>query len=107
MSRRQLTAAAARFTAPKRTRGQQKKPDASWQAQAWHFFEKVPEVRFAGTWVGNAMGGATLYAGRRTTDGTIERLPDKAEIVKEIAGGPDGQSNLLTSKPTAPSGPAS
>ncbi|MBT3167544.1 hypothetical protein HTV80_31305 [Streptomyces sp. Vc74B-19] len=96
---KRLTAAAARFTAPKRTRGQQqKKPDASWQAEAWHFFEKVPEVRFAGTWVGNAMGGATLYAGKRTTDGTIERLPDTdpaAEIVKEIAGGPDGQSNFL------------
>ncbi|EMF20406.1 hypothetical protein H114_32724 [Streptomyces gancidicus BKS 13-15] len=93
-----LTAAAARFTAPKRSRGQQKKPDASWQAEAWSFFEKVPEVRFAGTWIGNAMGGATLYAGRRTTDGTIERLPDEhpaAQIVQQIAGGPDGQSNLL------------
>ncbi|MGA5033385.1 hypothetical protein ACPB8P_22835 [Streptomyces cellulosae] len=95
---KRLTAAAARFTAPKRTRGQQKKPDSSWQSEAWHFFEKVPEVRFAGTWIGNAMGGATLYAGRRTTDGTIERLPDSdaaSEIVKEIAGGPDGQSNFL------------
>ncbi|MEZ3180790.1 hypothetical protein KYY02_19480 [Streptomyces pimonensis] len=95
---RQLTAAAARYTA-KRTGSSQKKPDTSWQSEAWSFFDKVPEVRFAGTWVGNAMGGATLFAGRRAPDGTVERLPDDhpaAEIVQQIAGGPDGQSTLLS-----------
>ncbi|PWI06519.1 hypothetical protein DIZ27_32785 [Streptomyces sp. NWU339] len=94
---RQLTAAAARYTV-QRNRNQQKKPNSSWQASAWDFFEKVPEVRFAGTWIGNAMGGATLYAGRRAEDGSIERLPHDhpaSDIVEEIAGGPDGQAALL------------
>lgn len=93
---RHLTAAAARYTTTKI--GNHKKPDTSWQAQAWDFFAKVPEVRFAATWIGNAMGGATLFAGRRADDGTIERAPDNhpaAEIVRQIAGGPDGQSTML------------
>ncbi|MER6632884.1 hypothetical protein ABT301_32470 [Streptomyces sp. NPDC000987] len=95
---RQLTAAAARYsvkTANSRRGGGTK---ASWQEEAWRFFKEVPEVRFAGTWVGNAMSGATLFAGRRADDGTIERAPDThpaAEIVREIAGGPDGQSMML------------
>ncbi|MEU1180631.1 hypothetical protein ABZ464_23825 [Streptomyces sp. NPDC005820] len=94
---RQLTAAASRYSV-KTTNSRASRTDSSWQQEAWRFFKEVPEVRFAGTWVGNAMGGATLYAGRRADDGTIERAPDNhpaAEIVREIAGGPDGQSNLL------------
>ncbi|CAM5478009.1 MULTISPECIES: hypothetical protein [Streptomyces] len=94
---RQLTAAAARYsvkTANLRKGG----TNSGWQEEAWRFFKDVPEVRFAGTWVGNAMSGATLFAGRRAADGTIERAPDNhpaADIVREIAGGPDGQSTLL------------
>jgi hypothetical protein len=44
------------------------------------------------------MGGATLFAGHRAADGTIERAPDDhpaTEIVRQIAGGPDGQSAFL------------
>ncbi|WP_086859932.1 hypothetical protein [Streptomyces milbemycinicus] len=97
MSPRQLTAAASRYSV-KTTNSRAGRTDTSWQQEAWRFFKEVPEVRFAGTWVGNAMSGVTLYAGRRADDGTIERAPDNhpaSEIVREIAGGPDGQSNLL------------
>ncbi|MFF5655214.1 hypothetical protein [[Kitasatospora] papulosa] len=92
-----LTAAATRYTtkvASSRTR----KPDSGWQENAWQFFDVVPEVRFAATWVGNAMSGATLFAGRRAPDGSIDRAPDDhiaTDIVRQIAGGPDGQSALL------------
>ncbi|MFB0617235.1 hypothetical protein [Streptomyces sp. AGS-58] len=97
---RQLTAAAQRYTVKTATVGasNRKKPDDKWQVEAWEQFREVPEVRFSGEWVGNAMSGATLFAGRRMDDGAIERAPDDhpaMQIVKEIAGGPDGQSALL------------
>lgn len=94
--RTELTAAASRYTARKiRTKGA---VDQSWQQRAWDMYHAVPEVRFAANWIGNAMSGATLYAGRRADDGTIEPAPDghrATEIVSQIAGGPDGQSKLL------------
>ncbi|MFE3146577.1 hypothetical protein ACFXJ6_07925 [Streptomyces sp. NPDC059218] len=97
MGLRQLVSAAARYSVKiaKRKSGN---VDTGWQDDAWKNFKSVPEVRFAGTWVGSAMGGATLIAGRRTDAGAIEPAPDDhlaSQIVREIAGGPDGQSAML------------
>ncbi|WP_309317404.1 hypothetical protein [Streptomyces salinarius] len=93
--RRELTAAAARYTSRKiRT----KPVDQSWQQRAWDFYDTTPEVRFAANWTANAMSGALLYAGYRDEDGTIQRAPDDhpaQRLVAQIAGGPDGQSQLL------------
>lgn len=92
-----LTAAASRYV-ERKTRGKAPALDQSWQAVAWRMYKSVPEVRFAANYVGNAMSGAVLYAGRRADDGTIEPAPTghrAAEIVAQIAGGPDGQSKLL------------
>ncbi|MFC4060235.1 hypothetical protein ACFOWE_18175 [Planomonospora corallina] len=90
-----LTAAAARFTTRKlRTRS----VDQSWQERAWTFYDTTPEVRFAAKWVSNAMSGARLFAGRRIDDSTVEPAPDghpASVLVTGIAGGPDGQSQLL------------
>lgn len=95
---RQLTAAASRFTSRK-LRGQNNTSSGGgWQEEAWDLFRVIPEVRFAAEWVGNAMGGARLYAGRRLDDGTIEKAPDghpAAEIVSRIAGGAGGQAQFL------------
>ena len=33
-------------------------------------------VRFAATWIGNAMGKGWLFAGTRDKDGTVKPLPD-------------------------------
>ncbi|MFF2612364.1 hypothetical protein [Kitasatospora sp. NPDC058046] len=94
-SGRSLTAAAARYTNRKvRSAG----PDQSWQLAAWRHYRTVPEVRFLGNWTGNAMSGGTLFAGRRADDGSIEPLPPDhpaTAIVAQIAGGPDGQAQLL------------
>jgi hypothetical protein len=96
-----LTAAAARYTrTPRGSRGESPTSASGqkWQAEAWSFFDRVPEVRFVCNWVGNAMSGARLFAGRRAPDGTIERASDDhpaAELVASIAGGPDGQSQFL------------
>ncbi|WP_234322698.1 hypothetical protein [Streptomyces sp. NRRL S-350] len=91
-----LTAAAARYTGRKISRA--KPVDQSWQLAAWSYYRTVPEVRFAGRWMGNAMSGVTLYAGYRADDGSIERLPPEhpaSQYVAQIAGGPDGQAELM------------
>lgn len=70
------------------------------QVAAWDMWQTVPEVGAYGDWVGGAMSGATLFAGRRGPDGTVTPLPDTsraAQLVSSIAGGPDGQSDMLGS----------
>ncbi|MFI7467446.1 hypothetical protein [Nonomuraea sp. NPDC049646] len=92
-----LTAAAARFT-NRTLKGALQRIDQSWQERAWAFYDTTPEVRFAATWIGNALSGARLFAGRRADDGTIEPAPDDhraTELVSGIAGGPEGQAQLL------------
>nr|WP_319718496.1 MULTISPECIES: hypothetical protein [unclassified Streptomyces] len=96
MTRRpEIVAAASRYTQRKlRPRA----VDQSWQTTAWSFYKTTPEVRFAARWTGNAMSGALLYAGFRNERGLIERAPDghrATEIINQIAGGPDGQAQLL------------
>lgn len=97
MSPRAITAAASRYIDRKVTRGKGA-PDSAWQTRAWQMYKGVPEVRFAATYIANAMAGAVLHAARRADDGTIEAAPDghrATEIVSEIAGGPDGQAKML------------
>ncbi|MEW2568333.1 hypothetical protein [Streptomyces sp. NPDC047070] len=97
MTRAQLTASASRYVDRKASRGKGA-PDTSWQTRAWQMYKITPEVRFAATYIANAMAGAVLYAGRRADDGRIEVAPDghrATEIVSEIAGGPDGQAKML------------
>ncbi|MGY5035161.1 hypothetical protein ACWC9U_30815 [Streptomyces sp. 900116325] len=96
MARKALTASASRYTSRK-IRGQGA-GSQSWQGRAYDMYHQVPEVRFAASWIGNAMSGARLFAGRRADDGTIEPAPDNhraSEIVSQIAGGPDGQAKML------------
>ncbi|MFH9575050.1 hypothetical protein ACH4MG_31500 [Streptomyces sp. NPDC017454] len=95
-----LTAAASRYVDRKVTRGAGHKATTAdaRQGLAWQMYHATPGVWFAATYMANGMSGATLYAGRRADDGAIEPAPDNhraAEIVQQIAGGPDGQSKLL------------
>ncbi|MFD4315001.1 hypothetical protein [Streptomyces sp. NPDC058548] len=94
--RRELTAAASRYTSRKiKGKGA---GDQSWQARAYDMYHLVPEVRFAASWISNLMSGVRLYAGRRAEDGTIEPAPPghrANEIVAQICGGPDGQAKML------------
>lgn len=95
--KRTLTAAAARYTA-RRLRTAQP-TSGGWQEQAWGYWDTVPEVRFAGTWIANAMGRARLYAAYRTDTGDLDEAPadhPATELVNGIAGGLSGQAQLLT-----------
>lgn len=68
------------------------------QTLAWDLYETVPEVGAYADWVSGAMSGATLFAGKRMPDGTVEKAPDNSratELVRSIAGGMDGQSEML------------
>lgn len=67
-------------------------------ALAWDMYETIPEVGAYADWVSAAMSGATLFAGKRAPDGTVQDAPADSrasELVASIAGGLDGQSNLL------------
>lgn len=92
-----LTAAASRYTRSVAT-ATKGKTNSGDQSAAWEDWRTTPEVQRAASWMGNAMSGARLFAGTRGPDGTIEPLPDShraAELVANIAGGPDGQAAML------------
>jgi hypothetical protein len=96
MAARELTAAASRYTSRK-TRGRGA-GDQSWQGRAYDMYHQVPEVRFAASWIANALSSVQLFAGRRADDGTIEPAPPghrAHEIVAQIGGGADGQAQML------------
>lgn len=98
MSIRTLTAAAQRFTRAITKKQTKTGGNNGWQQTAWDLYEAVPETRFVANWIGDAAGGARIYAARRAEDGSIEPLDNThpaAEIVSQIAGGPDGQAQLL------------
>ncbi|WP_331756204.1 hypothetical protein OHA04_45705 (plasmid) [Streptomyces sp. NBC_01590] len=93
---RELVGAAARYTT-RTAKTTAQTPARGRQVAAWGFY-RTPEVRSYANWIANAMSGALLYAGRRRPDGSIERAPDDhpaARLVASIAGGPDGQAQLL------------
>lgn len=90
-----ITASATRIIT--RSKGGSTK-DAGLQTVAWDMWQTVPEVGTYADWVSNTMTGARLVAGRRGTDGEFEAAPDNsraAELVRSIAGGLDGQSEML------------
>ncbi|WP_019548620.1 hypothetical protein [Streptomyces sulphureus] len=96
MGSQEITAAASRYTS-RRIRGKGT-GDQSWQHRAYDMYHQVPEVRFAASWIGNAMAGARLFAGCRDDDGSIDPAPPghrAAEIVDQVAGGADGQAKML------------
>lgn len=99
MTGRSLSAAAARYIERRtKQRSTTSTGAAGWQSRAWDMYDNVPEVRFAATWIANAMSGARLFAGYRGDDRAIEPAPDNhpaAEAVTRIAGGPDGQAAML------------
>ncbi|MDX2917311.1 hypothetical protein [Streptomyces sp. NE06-03C] len=94
--RRELVAAAARYS--RRTeKTSAQNPARGRQERAWSFY-RTPEVRSFANWIANAMSGAHLYAGRLGPGDSIIKAPDNhpaARIVSEIAGGRDGQAQLL------------
>lgn len=68
-----------------------------WQSQAWAFYDKIGELRYAANWVGNVLSRARLFAAKRTPLGLP--LPSKSgpavDVLAELFGGADGQAQML------------
>lgn len=98
----EIIGAAARYSTKKFASAQSQRSAQATRArqvQAWSYWEDTPEVRFGGTWLGNSLGRARLFAGRRMPDGSVEALPPEhraSELVRSIANGATGQSQMLT-----------
>jgi hypothetical protein len=91
-----ITAAATRILT--KSKGGQGGGSNGNASLAWDMYETVPEVGTYADWVSNAMSGATLFAGKRGPDGTIQDAGPNtraSELVASIAGGLSGQSNML------------
>lgn len=71
---------------------------ASWQEQAWGFYEQLGEFESAVSWRANTMSRVRLLAARINPGGgepePVENGP-AAEAVTRLAGGPGGQSQMM------------
>jgi len=72
----------------------------SWQDEAWGFYDDSGPLRYATTWLANLISKARLQAAR-LPDGGDEPEPitsgPAADVVAALAGGADGQSQMLRS----------
>ena len=66
---------------------------------AWHYYSRIPELRYTARYIANALSVCTLYAGTTDMSGAApERLDEKhpaSELMMEFAGGYTGHSDLL------------
>ena len=90
-----LTAAAVLLDAP----NLQRLPSlAAWGNEAWHYFDTVPEVRFATTYLSNALSRCRLVAARMGKPGDEPEILETgaaADLMAEFGGGSGGQSQIL------------
>lgn len=71
---------------------------ASWQEQAWGFYEQLGEFESAVSWRANTMSRVRLLAARINPGGGEPEPVDKgpaAEAVTRLAGGPGGQAQMM------------
>lgn len=75
-----------------------------WQEEAWRHYDENGELRFGVGWISNGLSQVNLVAAREPEalgdepeplagDGQLEQ--DAVDLVAAIAGGPDGQAQLL------------
>lgn len=74
--------------------------DATWQGQAWYYYDAVGELRFAFNWLANALSRAALFAAEtdpetgQTTGPTED--PRAQAAARQVLGGPEHIPRLLT-----------
>lgn len=72
----------------------------SWQDEAWAFYDESGPLRYATTWLANLISKARLQAAA-TPEGGDEPQPltsgAAADVVAALAGGSDGQAQMLRS----------
>jgi hypothetical protein len=79
-------------------------PAQAWWEDAWAFYDSNGELRFAVGWIANGLSRLNLLAARRPPllgddpaplAGTSDIEKAANALVSDIAGGPDGQSQML------------
>lgn len=101
------------LTAATRSRSQRGSSSASaggvssvsggWQAEAWKFYDSVGELRFVCEWISSALSQCRLVPSGVDSSGFPTGETDAEavrRIVADIAGGPAGQSSLLSKMAT-------
>lgn len=98
---RTITAAVQMLSARRINRRGKQAPtsvQSAWQLEAWEFYDRIGEFRFAANLVANAVSRCSLIAGR-LDPGAGEVVPvddgTPADLVAEWAGGPPGQRQFL------------
>lgn len=67
-----------------------------WQDEVWSFYDEVGELRYAITFLANALSRVQLVAATPTNDEPERQNEGRAaEIVASLGGGPTGQSQIL------------
>lgn len=69
-----------------------------WQADAWHFYDTVPELRFAANWIGNALSRCLLQPAEIKNGVAV--ASDNATIresLDQLFAGEAGQAQMLSS----------
>ena len=105
-----LVAAAQVMTAPNQALRLSIGKQHGWQHEAWEFYDIVGELRFAATWVANALSRVNLIAASAplspgdeptpvdpTAEGVTAVQRRAGELVSMIAGGPSTQGQIMAS----------
>ena len=108
-----LTAASAKIEFGDRSdREAMKRRPFDWQNEAWRYFDELPEINFAGTYVGNAMSRVRLIPAYQDIAGAppvaldldSEELPDDADLtaaalatqnIARLSSGTGGTGDLM------------
>ena len=70
----------------------------SWQSTAWDYWERVGELRFLSTWIGNVLSRARLVPSKRVGRMLIpitDQAHPASEAMDALYGGPQGQAEML------------
>ena len=98
-----IAAASVMTSRPAPLRAKLPKSD-EWQEDAWRIYDNSGELRFAVGWIANGLSRVNLTAARRpetlgdepsALTGASPIETDAIALVAAIAGGPDGQAQLL------------
>src|SRR5512142_2280656 len=69
---------------------------ASWQKEAWRFYDTVGELRFACSWLANAVSRARLFVADVDDTGQVADTPTaRLDGAADLFGGPGTTAALL------------
>lgn len=91
-----LVASAARIDIGTKNYSAISRSGREWQAEAWAFYDTIPEFRYACDWVGNLLSRALLFP-TEESEGRIQRVKSGApyEYLDQFFGNSDDKAEAL------------